>query len=294
MYFALAVLCGALIAVMIAINGSLTLLYGVYTSTWMIHLVGLLFISALLLLRRQPIRPTVRLPWFMFIGGAIGVSTTVFNNLSFGKISMSALLALGLLGQSICSLLFDQFGFLGMGRQPFRLRRLWGLFVVLAGIGVMIYPVQPSAMLAIVVSFLAGASIVVSRTFNAGLADAATVLQSTFYNYLVGIVVCTPVWLLASGNEPRIWEVGLSSNPLIYTGGLFGVLIICILNFTVSKIPSYYMSLANFVGQVFAGLALDAWLTNSISQQNLIGGVLVSVGLCFDMVLERCIQNKTC
>lgn len=293
MFYSLAVTCGVLIAVMIAINGGLTTSYGVYTSTWMIHLVGLVFVSILILLRKERFLPEKKLPWYMFMGGAVGVLTTICNNLSFGKISMSALLALGLFGQSFCSLFIDQIGLPGMERQPFRATKIVGLLFVLWGIWVMVNPIDASMVAAIVVSFLAGATIVASRTINAGLADAGTVLQSTFYNYFVGIIVCTPIWLLAAQSEPSLFEVGLQ-NPLAYTGGLFGVIIICILNFTVSKIPSYYMTLLTFVGQVFAGIAIDCIITQSFSQQNLIGGLLVGTGLCLDMYFDRCNKRKYC
>jgi transporter family-2 protein len=100
MYYFAFLLIGILVAVMIAVNGGLTTFYGVYSATVIIHIVGLILIGTIIGVRRE--KPFAkRLPWYLYIGGVLGVATTASVNFAFGKISLSAILALGLFGQSV-------------------------------------------------------------------------------------------------------------------------------------------------------------------------------------------------
>jgi len=141
LYYGLSTFAGFLIAVMIAINGGLTNLYGVYTATVIIHVAGLVFLCIWTLAKRE--KKTVmdtRIPIFYYLGGAVGVATTVFNNVSFGYISVSAILALGLLGQSIASIVIDQFGLFRMPKRSFNRKKLVGIAFITLGIVLMILP----------------------------------------------------------------------------------------------------------------------------------------------------------
>ena len=73
MYRFLGLITGAVIAVMVAINGVLTGHYGLFTATVLLHIVG--FLVALLVLRFSGRRmfPDRRLPGWMYWGGLIGV-----------------------------------------------------------------------------------------------------------------------------------------------------------------------------------------------------------------------------
>ena len=59
---------------------------------------------------------------------------------------------------------------------------------------------------------------------------------------------------------------------------MLGVCIVTLFNAVAPKISSFYVSLLSFVGQIFAGVALDALLAGAFSLPNLIGGVLVTAG----------------
>lgn len=138
MYYLFSVLTGILISVMLVVNGELTGFYGIYPATVIIHIVGLLCIAVILLAKRETIFPRKKVPWYYYLGGVIGVATTVFNNVSFGRISVSAIMALGLLGQSFSSLLIDQFGWFSMQKRVFNRKKLVGIGLIIAGIACMI------------------------------------------------------------------------------------------------------------------------------------------------------------
>ncbi|MCL2361629.1 MAG: DMT family transporter [Defluviitaleaceae bacterium] len=282
MFYFLSLLMGILISVMIAVNGGLTNEYGVYSATIIIHTVGLILITAAVRYKKERFFPG-NIPWFLYLGGAIGVFTTVANNLSFGRISVSAILALGLLGQSVTGLVIDQFGLMGMPKHPFTKDKILGLTLILAGIASMINSFE---ILAVVVSFLAGFAIIMSRTLNAKLANVTSVSVSTFYNYFVGLIVAILVFALLGRGEIVLTEFALSPRWYIYLGGALGVTVVFLSNIVVVKISAFYLTLLIFVGQVFSGVLIDAFISQAISVRNIVGGVLVAVGLSINLVID--------
>ncbi len=113
----LALLTGAVISIMVSINGGLTACVGEYTAAVVIHVVGTVFALILCLIRREKIFARRHAPAWAYLGGVIGVLTTFFNNFAFGRISVTSLTALGLLGQTMTAALMDGLGLLGMPRR---------------------------------------------------------------------------------------------------------------------------------------------------------------------------------
>ena len=282
MFYLLSLLAGVLISVMVAFNGGLTELYGVYLATVIIHLAGLVLITIITLVKRE--KPfSRRHAWYLYLGGAMGVFTTVANNLAFGRISISAMLALSLLGESVTGLVVDQFGLMGMPTHPFVKHKLIGLALILGGIAAMI---DNFVLLPVAVSFGAGVIIVISRTLNAKLSDLTSARTGTFFNYLTGMIVAIPV-LLILGGMPDFSRLQISPDFYIYLGGMMGVCIIMISNIVVVKISAFYVTLFMFIGQVFAGILVDWVLAGEFSPRILIGGLLVTAGLCVNLLLDR-------
>jgi transporter family-2 protein len=283
LYYLLSLLAGVLISVMVAFNGGLTHQYGVYSATVIIHITGLLLITIMTIIKReQPF--SKRQAWYLYLGGVIGVITTVSNNLAFSRISVSSILALGLFGQSLTGLLIDQYGFLNMPKHRFQRHKILGLLLILAGIIIM---TNNFNMLAVVVSFLAGVTIVVSRTLNARLAECTSIRISTFFNYLIGLFVSVLVCFIFGRNEVVFASFAFSPNIYIYFGGIFGVCVVILSNITVIKISSFYLSLFMFIGQVFSGLLVDMVISQTFSPRNLIGGIFVTAGLCVNLLLDK-------
>jgi len=268
---------------MVAFNGGLTEQYGVYSATVIIHIAGLLFITTMAIIKRERLF-SGRQAWFLYLGGAIGVMTTAFNNLAFIRISVSSILALGLFGQSIMGLIIDQYGLLKMPRHTFKKRKILGLLLILCGI---ISMTNNFDLLAVTLSFFAGVIIVISRTLNAKLAECTSIRISTFYNYLIGLLVAIPVCLLFGRSEAFFAGIVISPKIYIYIGGIIGVCVVLLSNITVMKIPAFYLSLFMFLGQVFSGILIDMVLSQTFSPRNLTGGIFVAIGLCINLLLDR-------
>jgi len=285
MFYFFALLNGILVSITVAQNGALAGFHGLHFSSVVIHTTGLIVIAAVVLIKRD--RPFAnRQAWYLYAGGAIGVFTVVGGNFAFGRISVSAIMAISLLGQSVTGLVVDQYGWLGMPKNSFNKARIAGLILTVAGIVVM---TDRFDLLAIALSFVAGISIVFARTLNARLAESNGVRISTFFNYVVGLAGATLVFTLLGRGEPIFTEFVLApaSDFYIYFGGFVGVFTILINNITVAKISAFYLSLLMFIGQVFTGVIIDALIDRSFSIPILIGGSLVAAGFCADMLLSR-------
>ena len=128
---------GALISLMIMINGSLSAAVGNYKSSIIIHIVGLISIILVLLVSKEKLIIKKGLPLYLYSAGAIGVFTVLFNNLSFQALGVSLTLALGLLGESLASILIDHYGLLGMKSIKYHSKKFIGLIFIILGIAVM-------------------------------------------------------------------------------------------------------------------------------------------------------------
>lgn len=284
MYQLLALLNGAVCAVMIAINGTLTNHYGLFTATVIIHIVGTVFSLAVLLVRRDKILPPKGLPLWFYLGGAIGLLTSLSNNFCIGKISITSILALGLFGQTVIAIIVDRTGLLGMEKRPFRPSSLVGIAFALAGIVFMLDFSERSALWAILIAFAGGVTNVLSRTVNARLSYHVGALDGSFINHLVGLPLSILAMLLLGRGEvfpgffPQVW---------MYIGGTMGVATVLLLNVIVPKLPAFQVTMLTFVAEVFAGVAIDLLTGTDISSRTFTGGLIIAAGMGLNIALER-------
>jgi bacterial/archaeal transporter family-2 protein len=282
MFYILSLLAGMMISVMVVFNGGLNARAGMAMALVTIHVVGLLFISLTFLIKKEKPR-LKKLPLWLFTGGLIGILTTIFNNTAFGHISVSAMMALSLLGESVSGLLADHFGLIGLPVRRFRPEKLWGGLLALIGIVWMLnLEFQP---LPVLVSLLAGVAVLFSRLINSRLAGETGIRTSAWCNYVAGLLGAL-LLLLFTKSGPA-WSFALSGPYYLYLGGALGAVIVLLSNHIVGKISSLYMSLAIFVGQVSASLLLDMLLTKSFPAQTTIGGLFVLGGLVINLMQDR-------
>ncbi len=286
MLYFLSLLAGMMISVMVVFNGQLNAWANQAVSLVIIHAVGLAVLLPASLLGREKPR-FVRLPWWLYTGGLIGVLTTVFNNAAFGQISVSSMMALALLGESVSGLLADHFGILGLPVRRFRAEKLWGMLMTLTGILLMLddFKAVPTAL-----SLMAGVTVLLSRLINGRLSRRTSVMTGTLTNYITGLLGALTVLALAGGGTKL--TVALSGPLHVYLGGALGAVIVMMSNRIIGRIPSFYMTLTLFVGQVTAGQLLDTLLTGTVSARSLLGGALVLGGLLLNLVQDRAFSAR--
>ncbi|HSQ87672.1 DMT family transporter [Romboutsia sp.] len=132
-------LIGVLISIMVAFNGVLANYIGNNYSSIIIHIVGLLGISFILMLNKNKISIPKNIPLYMYSAGAIGVLTVLFSNISFNALGASVTLSLGLLGQSVSSIMIDNYGLFGMKVNKFNKKKIIGFTLISLGIVIMTF-----------------------------------------------------------------------------------------------------------------------------------------------------------
>lgn len=141
-------------------------------------------------------------------------------------------------------------------------------------------------MLYVIVAFMAGILSLLSMIVNSGLGKRIGVLQSSFVNFVVGVVSALVLVLIIEGN------IGFSGNlkgmPLwAYLGGFLGVMVVIISNIVIPKIPAIYSALLTFIGQLFTGIILDYFIGIEISTGKVIGGLLIVAGMAYNSMIDR-------
>lgn len=288
MYNFLALLSGIVIAVMVQMNGSLTARFGVYHAALYIHIVGAAFgFFALLCQKKRRFLPAGKVPAWMYLGGVIGVVTTVGNNLAFTHLSLTSIIALGLSAQLFFSWLIDSFGWFGMPRQKDKGSSIPGILLVAAGIALMMDAPDTGGVWYVLFPLAAGATVVLSRTVNARLSEHTGALEGSLINHLAGLPVCLLLSLLIS-------ETALPGrfNLWMWLGGVLGVTTVALCNITVPRIPAYRLTLLSFCAQIFCGILLDLLSGSALNEREFTAGLLVAAGIAVSQFSAAWKQRK--
>ena len=291
MYQFLTFLTGVILGFMISLNGGLSAAHGVLPSVVIIHLVGSVFALVLCLIRKEKISLALQRPLWIYLGGAVGVLTTIFQNFAFGHISMTSIIALGLFGQAATSLIFDRFGLMGMEKRPFDRSSIIGIIFAAAGIIVMLDNTVTSTVYAVVLAAASGISIVLNRTINARLSEKIGAMPGSFVNHIVGLAVSFVIMLISAKGLPVLQFAGRGLNPLIYFGGFLGVINIFLMNIAVPKLPAFKFTIISFVSQILTGVLLDVFVSQTYSSKSLAGGLIIAAGVLISTIVEQLKQR---
>ncbi len=139
MYNILSLLVGAVVSIMILCNGTLANSFAPYTTILIIHLVGFVLVLAICIVTKAKLKLTKDIPLYLYSAGAIGVFTVLFNNIGYQNLGLALPLALGLLGQTMASIIIDHFGLMGMKKIRFESKKFIGLAFIIVGIGLMTF-----------------------------------------------------------------------------------------------------------------------------------------------------------
>lgn len=137
MYKFYAVLVGVFISIMVTFNGTLDNYLGNTLSVLIIHIVGLISISFVLILKKGKPVFSKEVPYHLYSGGAIGILLVLVNNICYSNLGASLTLSLGVLGQLLLSSTIDHFGWLGMNTYKFHKKKIIGFIIILIGIIIM-------------------------------------------------------------------------------------------------------------------------------------------------------------
>ena len=138
LYLLLAAAAGAMLPVQAGVNAQLArFVGGPVRASFVSFLVGTIALLALSIAIAKPLPSGSKLggtPWWVWVGGLLGAFYVVGVITSAPRLGAVALIAAVIAGQTVCSVLADQFGWVGFPEQPATPGRLAGLALVFAGV----------------------------------------------------------------------------------------------------------------------------------------------------------------
>lgn len=138
-YSALAIVGGGLLALMISINSQLALETSAINTSWIAHGLGSLLAFGLYHIAKKSIGSPASLikghvPKLYYLGGLPGALTVILASVTVNSVvGLSGTLALGLIGQLVCSIACETLGFFGLQKRKFTLIELLPISLVAFG-----------------------------------------------------------------------------------------------------------------------------------------------------------------
>jgi bacterial/archaeal transporter family-2 protein len=302
---ALAVVAGFGVALQSRVNGSLADHLGSGLGAATVSFGSGLILLALAVVVARPARAALGrvagrlrdggLRWWECVGGACGAFLVTTQGLTVGTLGVAVFIVAIVAGQSVSSLVVDRLGLAPGGKRLITFAR--GLGPLLTVVAVVIAGSaslgSPAALGLAVLPVLAGVGSSWQQAMNGRVRAAAVspasdggprgsapggVVAATFINFVVG----TAALLIAFGVEvaARGGPAGeLPADPLLYSGGVLGILFIAISAAVVHRIGVLLLGLGMIAGQVVGALVLDV-----VSPDAAQPGVATYVGAALTLV----------
>lgn len=282
----LAFFSGVILAVMLQMNQGLSAQYGAYHAALYIHLVAAFFAVCVLLRKRELRSAFHRVPLWMYLGGVFGVVTMLCNNLSYGHISLTSIMSLGIFAQIVLSALMDHFGWFGTAKGEHS--GLVGIVVALVGVVWLLDASVQDAGLYLLLSLAAGAAVIFTRVVNAKLAAEIGTLQSSLMNYLSGLPLCLVLSLVVQEQTAS----GASFQPWMWLGGVIGLINIIVCNVLVPRMSASRLTMLTLCGQLLCGVLLDLLLSSTLNTQEFLAGLTINAGILINSLGRYCNAQK--
>ncbi|MDX2319268.1 MAG: DMT family transporter [Moritella sp.] len=137
-YSILAIIGGGLLALMININSQLSLETSAINASWIAHGLGSLVALGLFHMTKKRANPSSQIPGpvprLYYLGGLPGAFTVILASITVNSaIGLSGTLALGLIGQLVCSILCETLGLFGLEKKQFNVIDLLPISFVVFG-----------------------------------------------------------------------------------------------------------------------------------------------------------------
>jgi bacterial/archaeal transporter family-2 protein len=142
-------------------------------------------------------------------------------------------------------------------------------------------------MIYIILAIIGGCLTILSMIVNSRLAGKIGVLQSTFINYVVGLLIAL-ILAVITGSLNIVKINNFTNIPLwAFLGGFIGVMVVASSNIIIPKIPIIYSTVLIFIGQIFTGIIIDYVMKGSISKGKIIGGLLIIAGMIYNSNIDK-------
>ena len=298
---ALAVLCGCGVALQSRINGQLGSDLGDGFIAALISFGSGLIIIAVVLVAMPSGRRGVRvvgsairsreIPWWHAAGGVAGGLFVLSQGLVVGLLGIALFTVATVAGQTISGLVIDGRGIGTVPPKAVTVTRIVGAVLALVSVAIAVLPqISGRAHIWVVVlPFVVGLFLAWQQAVNGQIKTlSSSATTATFFNFVAGtaiLAIFAAVNLILAA-LPK----GFPTSPLLYLGGVIGVLFIAGFAFVIPIIGVLLQSLAAVSGQLLMALLLDFVApadTEGVAIATIVGTALTLVAVVIASVPSR-------
>lgn len=137
----MALVSGVAMALQGTLNSALSKIIGLLEATLIVHFTATVIVLVLLFglgVGQGDLGKFREIPWYLYLGGALGVVITYLVVASIPKVGVALATTAIIVGQVSAACLVDHFALFGMERYPFTWYRLGGLVLLAIGARLML------------------------------------------------------------------------------------------------------------------------------------------------------------
>lgn len=210
---------------------------------------------------RSALRSHVLRPWH-FLGGLAGATYVLGQSVTVVLIGVAMFTVGVVAGQTVSSLAVDRLGLGPAGVRAVTWPRVLGAVIMVVAVGVAVggdlLDAEADRVWALVLPLAAGVGMAVQQAFNGRVGVAAgSPLTATLVNFTAGTTALVLAWGLTLVTSARGLPSTLPTEPVLYLGGVVGVVFIAVASVLVSWTGVLLFGLASVAGQLLGSVVLD-------------------------------------
>jgi len=271
---------GIIVSFQTAVNSRLRSFIGSpYQASFVSFAIGTLFLAVITLLGHQSLWVSGTLlatqPWWIWIGGLLGVIFLTTNILLFPHIGAVQTAIMPILGQVIMGSIIDNFGWFSATKQPLTLIKIIGLLLALAGIiitvalpGILqrrnqLQRLTPTGnpLLWRLLGVFIGALGATQTTINGRLGLVLhSAVHAAFISFLIGTLGLLVIVLIANHGLKEVRRATGPGRPWwLWVGGLLGAIFVLGNAYLAPILGTGQTVVFALLGQITGGLLVDQY-----------------------------------
>ncbi|MGV8883268.1 MAG: DMT family transporter [Rhodoglobus sp.] len=231
------------------------------------------------------------IPWWYAAGGAAGAFLVLSQGLTAAVLGVALFTVAVVAGQTLSGLVLDARGLGAMAAKPVTATRIIGSVLALAAVAyaasAQLHGNVPIWMM--LLPFLAGFGIGWQQAVNGQMREVSgSAITATFINFTVGTTVLLIAKLVHSTWAG--WPTMLPTNPVLYLGGVVGVIFIAGAAVIVRITGVLLLGLGTIAGQLVGSLLLDIFAPvagHDLTVPTVVGTALTLVAVSIAAIPRR-------
>lgn len=137
-------------------------------------------------------------------------------------------------------------------------------------------------MIYLFLAFFTGAILIIQMYMNSQLSARLDTFNGVFYNYFTAVILFLLYFLL----NPDLFTTGIAqlstADIWMFTGGLIGIAVVVLCNFSFKKLSATYTTSLIILGQLIAAVLIDRYFGIIIGTKEITGILMIASGIAYN------------